>query len=371
MLYHLAEKFSQFFGPLNVLHYISFRSLLAFLLVFGLLMVVYRYYVPFIRRFHTSYMRDPSLPQKEEKKRTPHLGGVPLILTLILVSFIFLRLDTPYPYLAALTLLLFGLVGLIDDLVKLRRKRDGISVKTKLLLQIPFSLLLGFLIYLLVPIDGQLHFPFFKELTLDFGELYPLWAALFIFTFSTAVNLTDGLDGLAIGSTVMSAAVMGLVAYFVGNYIYAEYLYIPYVPYAGELTVLMAALIGGGLAFLWYNANPAKIFMGDTGSLALGALLAFTALATQSEFILIVAGGVFLFELASVAIQITVCRLTKKGEYIDENGRKVADCKRVFKIAPFHHHLQKLGWKEPEIVIRFWVISAVLAVISLTLLKLR
>ena len=330
------------------------------------------------------------LDHHREKEYTPSFGGIPIILTLVVLSFLLLRLDTPYPYLVALVLISFGILGLIDDLLKLLKKEKlqgenlkpplkwllkfgqsgGLSVKQKLAIQIPLSLIVGLLIYQFLPIDGKIHFPFFKDLTLDLGILYPLWAGFVLFTISTAVNLTDGLDGLAIGASLTTAAVFTLVSYLVGNYIYAHYLFIPYVPYAGELSILLASFIGAGLAFLWYNTYPAKVFMGDSGSLAIGALLGFVALATESEFILFIAGGLFLLELISVVIQILICRLTKKGEKI-VNGKRVAECKRIFKMAPLHHHFEKIGWKEPQIVVRFWIISALLGVISLTLLKLR
>ena len=392
MLYLLAEKFSVYFSPLNVFHYISFRAFLGFLIAFLLLWFLFP---PFLKRAQKfvqnlgGYVRE-YLDHHSEKGSTPHFGGVLIILTLLVLSFLLLRLDTPYPYLATVVLVSFGGLGLIDDLLKLIKKENlqreslkgalkwvlklgspgGLTVKQKLFLQIPLSLLIGVLIYLFLPIDGKLHFPFFKDLTLDFGIFYPLWAAFVIFATSTAVNLTDGLDGLAIGASLTTAAVFTLVSYIVGNYIYAHYLYLPYVPYAGELTILLSAFIGAGLAFLWYNTYPARVFMGDSGSLAIGALLGFIALATESEFILFLAGGLFFIELTSVILQLLVCRLTKKGEKI-VNGRRVADCKRLFKMAPIHHHFEKLGWKEPQIVVRFWIISALLGVLSLTLLKLR
>jgi len=392
MFYLLAEKFSDHLSLLNVFHYISFRAFIGFLIAFFLLWFLFP---PFLNRVQNwvrhagGYVRE-YLDHHKEKEFIPSFGGVPIILTLVFLSFLLLRLDTPYPYLAALVLLSFGALGLVDDLLKLIKKEKlqtenlkaplrwllkfgqggGLSVKQKLAIQIPLSLLVGFLIYEFLPIDGKIHFPFFKDLNLDLGVLYPLWAGFVLFTISTAVNLTDGLDGLAIGASLTTAAVFTLVSYLVGNYIYAHYLFIPYVPYAGELSILLASFIGAGLAFLWYNTYPAKVFMGDSGSLAIGALLGFVALATESEFILFIAGGLFLLELISVVVQIFVCRLTKKGEKV-VNGKRVADCKRIFKMAPLHHHFEKIGWKEPQIVVRFWIISALLGVISLTLLKLR
>ena len=375
MLYHLAEFLKNYWFPFNVFHYISFRAFLAFLLAFLVVFFLLRPFSRFMRRFYENkggVVRE-YLEHHESKKYTPSMGGVVIIATLIVFSFLFLRLDTPYPYLAALVLLLFGAIGGVDDYLKLTKK-EGLTAKQKLVLQTFAALIVALLITLYVPIDTNLYFPFFKELTLPLGGFYPIFAALWLVGFSNAVNITDGLDGLAIGGALTSASVMAIVSYLAGNYIYATYLGIPYVPFAGELAILAMAFLGAGLAFLWYNTYPAKVFMGDVGSLAIGAFLAFVSLVTKSEFILLLAGGLFVIEILSVVIQVLSCRLTKRVEIQTlPNGEKkeVKRCKRVFEMAPLHHHFEKKGWKEPEIVVRLWIVSVLLGVLSLTLLKLR
>jgi len=383
MLYHLSEWLKQFWFPFNVLHYISFRSFLAFLLAFAVAIFLIPRFARFMQRIHISlggYQRE-YLEHHADKRNVPSMGGAVLVLILVLFSLLFLRWDTPYFLLCPLALLLFGFIGLIDDSLKLLKNRanrlppslanwalrGGLSAKQKLALQFIFALPLAYLLVAWVGLDTRIYFPIFKELHLELGDIgYIIFATLFIVFFSNAVNITDGLDGLAIGVTLTTFAVGAFVAYLAGNKVYAEYLGIPYVPYVGELTILAMALLGAGLAFLWFNTHPARIFMGDVGSLALGALLALFALLTKSEFIFLIAGGVFVMEILSVVLQVTVCKLTKRGE---KNGK--ADCKRLFLMAPLHHHFEKLGWKEEQIVVRFWIISVLLGVFSLMFLKLR
>lgn len=394
MIYLLSEWLKNFWFPFNVLHYITTRSFLAFLLAFivGVLLIPI-----FVRKFRTIYeslggYRRDFLEHHEDKRFTPSMGGLVIVLILILFSFVFLRLDTPYPYLVALTLFLFGLIGFIDDVLKILRnakgkfsnfpsflkdflRQGGLSAKQKLILQFIFAAIVAFLMVKFLPIDTNLYPPFFKNLAIPLGEpLYVIFATLFIVFFSNAVNITDGLDGLAIGVSLSVFGIMAFVSYLVGNYLFATYLGIPYVPYAGELTILSMAFLGAGLAFLWFNTHPARVFMGDVGSLAIGALIAFIALATKSEFIVFLAGGVFVFEIVSVILQVFVCKLTKRGEIVYTDGgeqRSIADCKRLFKKAPFHHHLEALGWKEEQIVVRMWIVSILLGVFSLIFLKLR
>ena len=383
MLYHLSEWLKEFWFPFNVLHYISFRSFLAFLLAFATAMVLIPLFTRFMKKLHTSlggYQRE-YLTHHAGKRETPSMGGIVLVLILILFSFLFLRWDKPYFLLCSLTLLLFGLIGFADDLFKLLKNRadrvphfvrnlalqGGLTAKQKLFFQFIFAFLIAYFLLAWVGLDTNLYFPLFKDFYLNLGiEGYLIFATLFIVFFSNAVNLTDGLDGLAIGVTLTTFAVGSFISYLAGNKVYASYLGIPYVPYVGELTILAMALLGAGLAFLWFNTHPARIFMGDVGSLALGALLALFALLTKSEFLFLIAGGVFVAEALSVIIQVAVCKLTKKRL---ENGK--TDCKRIFLMAPLHHHFEKLGWKEEQIVVRFWIVSALLGVFSLMFLKLR
>ena len=391
MLYLLSEWLKNYWFPFNVLHYITTRSFLAFLLAFAVGVIL----IPlFVRKFKKIYVslggyRREFLDHHEEKRFIPSMGGVVIVLTLIVFSFIFLRLDTPYPYLVALTLFLFGFIGFIDDLLKLLKSKarelppavgrlaqnGGLTAKQKLLLQFAFALPLAVLMVKFLPIDTNLYPPLFKDWSLHLSEpLYILFAATFIVFFSNAVNITDGLDGLAIGVSLSVFGVIAFVSYLVGNHVFASYLGIPYVPYAGELTVLAMAFLGAGLAFLWFNTHPARVFMGDVGSLAIGSLIGFVALATKSEFIILLAGGVFVWEILSVVLQVLTCKLTKRGEIVYTDGgtrRTIADCKRLFKRAPFHHHLEVSGWKEEQIVVRLWIVSILLGVFSLIFLKLR
>ncbi len=363
MLYHLALWLSHYFSPFNVFQYISFRSFIAFLFAFFVVVFTIPLFVNMVKQLylaHGGVLRE-YLDHHEEKKFTPSLGGLVLIASLLLIAFIFMRLDTPYPYLVAITLVLFGAIGFLDDFLKIVRK-DGISAKTKLALQFAAAAVVALFIMKFVPIDTKIHLPLLKDMAIELGPFYFLWAVLLIVASSNAVNLTDGLDGLAIGASLTTMAVLGFVAYLAGNYIYAHYLYIPYVPFAGELTILALGFLGAGLAFLWHNTFPAKIFMGDVGSLTIGALLAVIALVTKSEFIFFFAGGLFFIEMLSVILQVGYFKYTKK---------RYGEGKRILLMAPLHHHFEKLGWKEPQIVVRLWIVSILLGIASLTLLKLR
>ena len=258
----------------------------------------------------------------------------------------------------------FGVLGFIDDYAKVTKQTSaGLSSKQKLLAQTAIAVVAGILTVMWMTaspttpnLETSIAFPFFKAVLLNIGWFYVVFAAFTIVGFSNAVNLTDGLDGLAIVPVMMAAAAFGVITYLVGNFIFSEYLQIHHVPGAGELAVFCAAIIGGGTGFLWYNAPPAKIFMGDTGSLALGGALGAIAVATKHELVLGIVGGLFVIEAASVMIQVAYFKATKK---------------RIFLMAPIHHHFEKLGWPESTVVIRFWIVSAMLALAGLATLKLR
>jgi len=353
----LVKKWSFF----NVFHYISFRSFLAFILAFLLAVFLIPLFAKQVKKRYAGYVRK-WLEHHQEKKYTPSFGGIVIIGVLVLISFLFLRLDTPYPYLASLLIISFGIIGFLDDYLKVKNG-EGLTMKQKLALQFLAAFLLAFLTVKWVPIDTKLYFPFFKHWALDLGEIgYLIWFTLFLVLFSNAVNITDGLDGLAIGSSLTTFMVLAIVSYLAGNIIYAHYLYIPYVKFVGELTILAMAFLGAGLGFLWHNTYPAKIFMGDVGALAIGALIGFYGLLTKQEFLTMVAGGLFLIEFGSSLIQMGYFKLTK---ILTGKG------KRIFAMAPLHHLLEKLGWDEPQIVVRLWIISSIFAILSLMLLKLR
>jgi phospho-N-acetylmuramoyl-pentapeptide-transferase len=356
MLYVIAEQLG-FPGIFNLIRYISFRAgaASATALLIGLLLGP-----KFISWLRAKQGKGQPIrtdgPQSHLAKRgTPTMGGL-LILTSVAIS-VLLWMDLKNPYVWACLLVTggFGLIGWLDDYDKVRKAHHaGLSGKMRLTLEF---IIAGAATWLMVRSSGTaLHMPFVKETVLDLGWFYVLFGAFVIVAFGNAVNLTDGLDGLATMPVIIASLAFVLFAYLVGNAKFAAYLGIPHVPGAGDLTVLLMAVIGAGLAFLWFNAPPAAVFMGDTGSLALGGALGAVAVATHHEFALVIVGGIFVVEALSVVIQVAVYKRTGK---------------RVFLMAPIHHHFEHLGWSEPTVVIRFWIISFVLALAGLSTLKLR
>jgi len=294
-----------------------------------------------------------------EKKGTPTMGGVLILLALGLSTLLWADLDNGYVWAVLMVTFGYGGVGFADDFLKLtKRNTKGVSGRVKMLAQAVIGLAAAVWIYHLMPapLNGELAVPVFKNLLIPFGILFPLVATFVMVGSSNSVNMTDGLDGLAIVPTMIAAGVFGLIAYLVGNRIFAGYLQINFVSGAGELTVFLSALIGAGLGFLWFNAPPAAVFMGDTGSLALGGALGAAAVVTKSEIVLAIVGGLFVVETVSVIIQVFWYKRTGK---------------RVFLMAPLHHHFEKLGWAEPTIVIRFWIIAMILGLVGLATLKIR
>jgi len=356
MLYVIAEQLG-FPGILNLIRYISFRAgaASATALLIGLLLGP-----KFISWLRAKQGKGQPIrtdgPQSHLAKRgTPTMGGL-LILTSVAISvLLWMDLGNPYVWACLLVTGGFGLIGWLDDYDKVRKAHHaGLSGKTRLTLEF---LIAGAATWLMVRSSGTaLHLPFVKETVIDLGWFYVLFGAFVIVAFGNAVNLTDGLDGLATMPVIIASLAFVLFAYLVGNAKFAAYLGIPHVPGAGDLTVLLMAVIGAGLAFLWFNAPPAAVFMGDTGSLALGGALGAVAVATHHEFALVIVGGIFVVEALSVIIQVAVYKRTGK---------------RVFLMAPIHHHFEHLGWSEPTVVIRFWIISFVLALAGLSTLKLR
>jgi len=356
MLYLIADQLG-FPGILNLIRYISFRAgaASATALLIGLLLGP-----KFISWLRVKQGKGQPIrtdgPQSHLAKRgTPTMGGL-LILTSVAIS-VLLWMDLRNQYVWACLLVTggFGLIGWLDDYDKVKKAHHaGLSGKTRLALEF---LIAGIATWLMVRTGGTgLHLPFVKETVVDLGWFYILFGAFVIVAFGNAVNLTDGLDGLATMPVIIASIAFLLISYLVGNVKFAAYLGIPHVPGAGDLTVLLMAVIGAGLAFLWFNAPPAAVFMGDTGSLALGGALGAVAVATHHEFVLAIIGGLFVIEALSVVIQVLVYKRTGK---------------RVFLMAPIHHHFEHLGWSEPTVVIRFWIISFVLALAGLSTLKLR
>ena len=356
MLYVIAERLG-FPGVLNLIRYISFRAgaASATALLIGLLIGP-----KFISWLRAKQGKGQPIradgPQSHLAKRgTPTMGGL-LILTSVAIS-VLLWMDRANQYVWACLLVTggFGLIGWLDDYDKVKKAHHaGLSGKTRLALEF---LIAGIATWLMVRSGGTgLHLPFVKETVADLGWFYIFFGAFVIVAFGNAVNLTDGLDGLATMPVVIASLAFVLIAYLVGNAKFSVYLGIPHVPHADDLTILLLAMIGGCLAFLWFNAPPAAVFMGDTGSLALGGALGAVAVATHHEFVLAIVGGLFVVEALSVVIQVAVYKRTGK---------------RVFLMAPIHHHFEHLGWSEPTVVIRFWIISFVLALAGLSTLKLR
>ncbi|MCC0069861.1 MAG: phospho-N-acetylmuramoyl-pentapeptide-transferase [Rhodobacteraceae bacterium] len=345
----------------NLFRYITFRAGAAFFtaLLFGFLFG--RPLIDLLRRRQGKGqpIRDDGPQTHFAKAGTPTMGGL-LILSAILVStLLWARLDNPYVWIVLFVTYGFGLIGFADDYAKVTKQNSrGVSSRMRMLLGLLIAAFAGGMAAYVHPAElaNQLAFPVFKNTLLNLGWFFVPFAMVVIVGAANAVNLTDGLDGLAIMPVMIAAGTLGVIAYAVGRIDFTEYLGVHYVPGTGEILVFTAALIGGGLGFLWYNAPPAAVFMGDTGSLALGGALGAIAVATKHEIVLAIVGGLFVVEALSVIIQVA---------YFKRTG------KRVFLMAPIHHHFEKKGWAEPQIVIRFWIISLILALIGLATLKLR
>lgn len=294
-----------------------------------------------------------------EKQGTPTMGGLLILISLVVSTLLWADLSNGYVWCVMAVTVAFGLLGFVDDYIKVKKQTsDGVSARGKLLFQ--FLVAGGAVIWLMQlqmePLNGALAVPFFKDVLINLGWGFVIFGAVVIVGSSNAVNLTDGLDGLAIVPVMIAAATFLFISYLVGNVVFSDYLQIHYVAGTGELAILLGALLGAGLGFLWFNAPPAMVFMGDTGSLSLGGVLGTVAVAVKHEIVLAVVGGLFVMEAVSVIVQVVSFKLTGK---------------RVFRMAPIHHHFEQAGWAESTIVIRFWIIAVILALIGLSTLKLR
>ena len=360
MLYYLLVPLAKAFGPFNVFRYVTFRTAAAFLTALVVSLALGPLIIQRLSAMRAQQVVRQDGPQNHLKKAgTPTMGGVLIILAITAATLLWAQLDNRFIWLTLLTTLALGAVGFADDYLKITRSTStGLSVRQKFFWQILIGLLVGSYLYL-SPADAygtRLAIPFFKRWLPELGLFFIPFAMLVIVGSSNAVNLTDGLDGLAIVPTLMVASTFTLFAYVAGNAVLARYLQLIFVRGASELPVFAAAIVGGSLGFLWYNAHPAQVFMGDTGSLALGGALATMALVTKNELVLVIAGGCFVVEALSVILQVFWFRRT---------GR------RIFRMAPIHHHYELNGLPEPKIIVRFWIVSFVLQVIALTTLKLR
>ena len=362
MLYQILPSFSDDFGALRLFQFITFRTGGAMLTALVLSLLLGSRIIGWLRS-----MQGAGQPIRADgpehhivtKAGTPTMGGVLILLAVTITTLLWADLSNGYVWTVLLVTLGFGALGFADDYLKVaRRNSKGLSGRTRILCEIVMAGAAAFIIASIAgePLGTSLTVPFFKDVLINLGWIFLGFATFVIVGASNAVNLTDGLDGLAIGPIIVSAMSFGIIAYLAGNAIYAEYLQLPLVPGAGGLAVLCGALVGAGLGFLWFNAPPAMVFMGDTGSLSAGAALGATAVVAKHELVLVIIGGLFVLETVSVIVQVVSFKLTGK---------------RVFRMAPIHHHFEKKGWAEPTIVIRFWIIAIVLALVGLATLKLR
>ncbi len=360
MLLMLGEYLSQFDSGFNVIQYLTLRAILGVIAALGIALVVGPYMIRHLNyRQIGQVVRDNGPESHLDKTGTPTMGGGLILVAIVTSTLLCADLYNRYIWVVLSVTLLFGGIGFFDDYIKLARQNpQGLAGRYKYLWQSIFGIGTTSFLYMTatVPAETQLIVPFFKDVIVPLGISYILLTYLVIVGSSNAVNLTDGLDGLAIMPTVMIAGALGLFSYVTGHFEFARYLAIPFIPAAGELTVFCAAMVGAGLGFLWFNTYPAQVFMGDIGALALGAALGTIAVLVRQELVLFIMGGVFVMETLSVVIQVASYKLY---------GR------RVFLMAPIHHHYELKGWPEPRIIVRFWIITVFLVSIGLASLKIR
>jgi phospho-N-acetylmuramoyl-pentapeptide-transferase len=359
MLYHLLYPLHTYFSVFNVFRYITFRTIYASLTAFFICFLLGPWVIQKLSMMQVGqYVRDDGPKSHLDKAGTPTMGGVLIVLSIVVSTLLWSDLTNAFIWIVLFVIIGYGLVGFFDDyLMQIKKRSKGLSVRNKLVLQFLLALIAGFLVYNSPDFSTQVTIPFFKRLSPDFGWGYILFAAFVIVGASNAVNLTDGLDGLAIGPLSIAAATYMIFAYVAGHVKIADYLQINYIAGSGELTIFCGAMAGAGLGFLWFNSYPAQIFMGDVGSLSLGAVLGTIAVITKQEILLALVGGLFVIEALSVIFHVSFFKMT--------NGRL------IFRIAPLHHHFELKGWPEPKVIVRFWIIAIALALIAMSTLKLR
>ncbi len=359
MIYEFLYPLHTMFSSFNVFRYITFRTAFASITALLICLMFGRWFIAKLQSLQIDQqIRDDGPQTHQVKKGTPTMGGILIIFAVVISTLLWGNWSVVYVWLALLVLVGFGLVGFLDDYRKLAGKSSrGVSGKTRLMVEIAIALFVGIVLYVKPGFSTQITIPFFKTVLPDIGWGYIVLCVFIIVGAANAVNLTDGLDGLAAGPAIICFATYVFFAYFAGNIKVAQYLQIPYTPGVGELTVFCGALVGATLGFLWFNAHPAEIFMGDVGSLSLGGALGAVAVMTKQEILLAIVGGVFVMETFSVIFQVGYFKLT--------GG------KRIFRMAPIHHHFELKGWKETKVVVRFWIISILLALVAIITLKLR
>ena len=360
MLYHLLYPLNEIYSVFNVFRYISFRSIYAVVTALVVALLMGPWLIEYLKsRQIGEKIREDGPEQHHIKAGTPTMGGVMIIVALVTPTLLWADLTNIYIWVALLSILLFGAIGLYDDYQKLTGSRHGLSGRAKLLLQFISAGVITSIIYISQsgdPIITTVAIPFLKNVNPDLGLFYIPFAMLVIVGASNAVNLTDGLDGLAIGPVIIAFSAYLAICYVSGNVKFADYLMIPYISDISEVTIFCAAVVGASLGFLWYNCYPAMLFMGNVGATALGGALGTVAILAKQEIILVTVGGIFVVEALSVIIQVFWYKSTGK---------------RVFRMAPLHHHFEQLGWPEPQVIVRFWIVAVILALLSLSTLKLR
>ncbi|MFH1460455.1 MAG: phospho-N-acetylmuramoyl-pentapeptide-transferase [Candidatus Omnitrophota bacterium] len=363
MFYHWLYPLREYFFGFNVFKYITFRAAGSAVTAFILSIMMGKFVIQLLKKFNIgeSVRKDKYCAtlyeHHKEKEGTPTMGGVLILLVVLIAVLLWANLSNKYIWIVLFATLWLGAVGFIDDYIKLTQKNSrGLTATVKLTGQLILGIVVGFIIYYDPYLGDQLNIPFFKNFVVHLGFIYIFFSALVIIGTSNAVNLTDGLDGLAIGCVLIVAITYSGMSYLTGHFKFSQYLQMNYIPGVGELTIFCTAVFGAGLGFLWYNCHPADVFMGDTGALALGGAIGTVAILIKKELLLILVGGIFVAEAMSVIIQVVSFKFRKK---------------RVFLMAPLHHHFQLKGWAEAKIIFRFLIVAIILALLSLSTLKLR
>lgn len=361
MLYHLLFPLSEQWGAFNVFRYITFRAAMAAVTALAISFLLGPWFIRTLRRLSVGQnIRDVGPQAHFIKAGTPTMGGLLILGALIVSTLLWSSLTNLYVWLVLGVTVVFGAIGFVDDYLKVVREQNlGLTSRQKIGLQILAATGVAVLLTFLPPaygFDPRVALPFVKSVVVNLGLFYVPFVVVVLVGSSNAVNLTDGLDGLAIGSTMIAAATYAVFTYVAGNRIIAAYLQIQYVGGVGEVTVFCAALVGAALGFLWFNAHPADVFMGDVGSLSIGAAIGTVAVLAKQEIVLILVGGIFVMEAASVMLQVAFFKVFKR---------------RIFRMSPIHHHFEMVGWAEPKIIVRFWILALIFALIALSTLKLR
>lgn len=358
MFYHILYSLQGYHTFFNVFRYITLRTVYAILTALILSLIIGPYLIEFLKKYQIGqYVRNDGPKHHISKTGTPTMGGLLIIMAVLFATLSWMDLANIYVWLVLFALVGFGLIGFIDDYLKVvKKKSDGLAGRYKFSLQVVIASIIAYILYSLPAYSTKLSVPFFKDFNPDLGWFYIPFVILIIVGASNAVNLTDGLDGLAIGPVIVATMVYTIITYAAGHAKIADYLLIPFINGSGDLAILCGSVFGASLGFLWFNTYPASVFMGDVGSLPLGALLGSVAVISKHELLLVIVGGIFVLETISVIFQVASFRI---------NG------KRVFLMAPLHHHYELKGWQEPKIIVRFWIIAIMLGLLALSTLKLR